>query len=131
MYRNLLHPIESFRTSPVQFVCIGLGLYTAVANIHVTLEANNPLLWGFMIANVGCTALNAGFAKSKFDLRDRLESRLEKNGFDDRLLDKTTQAYCTRQAARIACENTGYSEEYAALCKANSENALFTWLPHI
>jgi hypothetical protein len=74
---------------------------------------------------------NAVNAAAVIKYRDRIESVLDKSGFDERTMNSTTRRYCARQAAMVACEMYGYSEEYAALSKRCAENSQLSWLPHI
>jgi len=69
--------------------------------------------------------------QKKIKFRDRIESVLEEYGFDERVMNPTTRDYCSRQAARVACENSGYFDDYKELCEQNSDTDNYTWLPHI
>jgi len=135
MYRGLRHPVETFRTAPVQFMAIGINTSAATFAARSALELDhtptNPIEWGIVVANLGCVVLSAVVAKSKIDLRDRLESNLSENGFNERVMKTTVGTYCTRQATKVACENTGHSEEYATLLKEDPKVGDFRWLPHI
>lgn len=135
MYRSLRHPIETLRTSPVQFTGITINMsaatlmgYLANETDIVPIKAVDLMV---LALNMGCVAANAMLAKNKIELRDRLELTLEEYGFDDRVMGRTTKQYCTRQAARVACQNTGFIEEYDVLCDERSDDAEFTWLPHV
>ncbi len=135
MYRGLRHPIETFRTTPIQ---IGLTLLSlSVASVYANSELgenNNPADvadWAVISINLGSAGLNSVLAYKQVKFRNRLESKLEDKGFNERVMSRTTTTYCARQAARIACENTGHLDEYTELCEKNSEKASLTWLPHI
>jgi hypothetical protein len=135
MYRGLRHPVEVFRTAPVQSCILGLSAAVAAFATHAAVELDrtpsNPVEWGVVVVNLGAVALNAVLAKSKIDLRNRLESNLSANGFNERVINMTTDTYCSRQATKVACENTGYSAEYASLLKQNPKKDDLRWLPHI
>jgi len=134
MLRALKHPIETFRSAPVQFTGMAVNLGSA-SIVVATSERHgappNAFELSGLALNFGLVALQSVVAKSKLKLRDRLETTLGQHGFDARAMNLTTSTYCTRQAARIACENYGFSSEYEAVCARNSDIARFTWLPHI
>lgn len=109
-------------------------LTTAAYVTPVALEADTDqariALWGVLALNLGVSLRESMQAQKKIELRDRLEVILERDGFSERVMATTTQEYCTQQAARIACENTGYLEVYEGLCGQRSDTNKFTWLPH-
>jgi hypothetical protein len=133
MFRSLSHPVETFRTAPAQFAGAAGGSALAYAfslpeTDTVPLDA---LRWGLIAGSLGAAAACGILVKGRVELRDRIESILERRGFSDRVMSHTTQTYCGRQAARVACRNYGYLDDYEALCEGNSKNAQLTWLPHI
>lgn len=135
MKRALRHPIEAFRTAPFQIPFIGLCPSAAVFLAYEAVEYNGTALtgpaWAAAALNLGYTAIAVATTKNKIDLRDSVEDQLSRNGFNERVMGLTTRAYCTRQAARVACENFGFEEEYQKLCDEKSDGAVLTWLPHI
>jgi hypothetical protein len=135
MKRGLRHPIEALRTAPVQLPMVGLNATVAALATYEALELEQvperSVEWGIVAFNLGCVALNAVLARSKINHRDRIESHLVQNGFDDRTMTLTLDTYCTRQATKIACENIGHSEEYTALLARNPKEGDLRWLPHI
>ena len=136
MKRFLRSPIEAFRTAPVPLTvtaitCLGALTLSVRGAVEPSGTPNNAVEWGIAAYCVGATVLNAVLAREKFELRDRVEEILQRDGFNDRVMAVTTPTYCGRQAVRIACENTDYMEEYAKLCEEKAGESLHTWLPHI
>ena len=134
MLRPLKHPIETFRSVPVQ--CTGMAISSgSVAIVVATSETHiappNAFELKGLALNIGLLALQSVVAKGKLKLRDRLETTLDQYGFDERAMNLTTSTWCTRQTALVACENNGFSSEYKALCARNSDGASLTWVPHI
>jgi len=137
MYRSLRHPVETFRTAPVMISCAATNVLLGSISTDIALESSSVITdgvgWG-VTAFVAYSALDfVVSAKAKINLRNRLEAALTLGGFNDRVMKTTTEEYCTRQAARVACENVdmNYLDRYTALCAENAENAYYTWLPHI
>jgi hypothetical protein len=60
-------------------------------------------------------------AAKQFDLRHRLESALDANGYDDRIMIPATRRWCSRQTGRVVCKNAGYLAEYQDLCRRVQE----------
>lgn len=135
MNRTVRHPIETLRTAPVYFSGVAINLSMAALNVNTASELGSrpesALQWAAASVNAGAIAMNLMMAQGKLDLRDRLESQLTRYGFNERAMITTTQAYCARQAAIVACENTGYSNEYAVLCEQNPGMFTFNCLPKI
>ena len=130
----LRHPIESFRTAPIQFIGSSLTIGMAAALAPITTEAEGytqAIGWSVVAGNIAISALGIKLGKKQFELRNRLERILETGGFNERAMATTTSEWCTRQVARVACENYGYLEEYKELENETSEDAKFRWLPHI
>lgn len=130
MVREVLHPIETLRTAPIQ-----LG-FTALTSVDAVVMVANHI--PHTIEDFGVTALLAGgmafngaLAVSKIRLRNRVEGALGRLGFDERAMSLTTTTYCGRQATRVACENYGYAEEYDQLCAERAEESQLTWLPQV
>jgi hypothetical protein len=131
----LRSPIETFRTAPVQLLAMSGNLGGTAINAFLAIETNSTtysvLEWGAAAMTLGGGIVFGFLAKEKINLRDRLEATPDKHGFNKRIFNKTTTAYCTRQAARVACENYDCLSDYESLCRENSQVAEFAWLPHI
>ena len=135
MIRALAHPIETLRTAPVQFANIAVMTGATAVNATIAMEvASAPLdtiEWVMAGLSVAVAAGNAVLAKGRINIRNHLEEHLLDHGYNERAMTKTTREYCTRQAARIACENTGYIEQYDDLIERTKDTQEFSWLPHI
>jgi hypothetical protein len=146
MKRELLHPIETIRTAPVYIGLILLDGASVTAIDTLDVMPNTAIE---LVFTTYCTAtvvaLGASTRKA-IKLRNRVEEALSNlnehpeqsaqptPALDEdtkRWLSPTTKTYCARQATLVACQNTGYAEQYLELCKQNAGEAQFTWLPHV
>lgn len=135
--RALRHPIETFRTAPVQLSglalevgIVGLLAYTIESTEGSPLPTNTVEATAYA-ANIAMGIVNGIYAGKNIALRNRLEASLERTRFNERAFSVTTETFCGRQAARIACENYDVLPEYEAVCDQNSSKAQLMWVPHI
>lgn len=136
MLRTLRHPIEAYRTAvfPATISSLCLGSVVTAGTLHALDNTPTPstnaeiALYGL---NLGAALMNGVLAKKKIDLRNRLEHSLDRSGFNERVFALTTETYCDRQAARVACESYGVLAEYEDVCEKNAATASFKWVPHI
>src|SRR5579884_2200108 len=97
----LLHPIDTLRTAPVGFALTSLGItlgYESVGEIisnpNVGVKAASLVQFGFeAFLAKGGTHMVAG----QFRLRRRLERNIKRRGFDPRIMEPTTRAFCDSQ----------------------------------
>lgn len=87
--------------------------------------------WGMAGVSALLAVRGIHLAKQSFELRDRLENSLEERGFNERIFDRTTKDWCTRQTAIVACEEFDAVQQYDELRAQNQDDAKFVWLPHI
>lgn len=130
----LLHPVDSFRTAPVPLtLAAGWSAMTAVmVDVAQEMHRNDEVL-GLATAGVTAALALRGIYLStrSFRLRGRLENSLETTGFNDRIFTTTTQDWCTRQTALVACEQYDEAASYQDLCDRSKEGAKFTSLPQL
>jgi len=133
---RLRHPIESFRTAPFGLGFASFGLGSAALEVSVATMDGIPQSLRYAIigaAAVQVTALSVlgtMAANDQFRLGERLETAIERTGYNDRVL-ATTTTWCDRQTATVVCEQSGHLEQYRQLCAQNQATARLTWLPHI
>lgn len=130
----LRHPIEAFRTAPTPCIGTTVSVGAAAMLASVTPEAEGYIQnvgWSVVAGNIAMAGIGIRLGMRHFSLRHRLERILERGGFDERAMATTTSDWCTRQVARVACENYGHLDKYKTLQEQNSEDAKFSWLPHI
>ncbi len=105
-----------------------------LAEVHL-LESSSAvtkiLALGTVAVEAFSTAVTGSSVGHAFRIRERLEQAVNEHGYDDRVFEPTTRLWCTRQAARVACEQTGCLEQYEELCDEQAESAMFTNIPHI
>lgn len=123
--RNVLHPIETFRTAPVWVTstlgCAGIALAGGYLSVSMLMGMEREDLPKDPAVAGACGAIavyGARWTKSNsrrvghyLECRDRVENALERHGYSDRLVEPMLSVWCARQATRIACEN--YSPEAA------------------
>src|SRR6266446_9521858 len=128
--RNLL---ETVRTFPVQATEMAIDLCLGIYSAAELFQSPKPPI---SLMELGAAALAAAAvlyqvakASEQVELRDRVEAALEEHGFIERIMSPTTRQYCSRQAARVACEKFGFRSDYDTLCAQKKKESMLTWLP--
>lgn len=106
--------IDFYKTAPVgeTFVFYSLSM------IPVDLSLNAPLLLVFPITGL---ISGVGLTRRQFKLRERLESSIEKFGYQDRVMELTTEEWCNRQTARVVAQDNDKLDEYNNLRNTTGE----------
>jgi hypothetical protein len=130
----LRNPVETLRTAPVHLAIMPLNFAASVLCVEEALRVNSVpttlMEWVAAVANIAAIPYGGKVALGNISLRDRLESSLAENGFTEERFERTTIAYCSRQAARVACANYGHLDDYKKLCEKNENDQQHRMLPH-
>jgi hypothetical protein len=128
--RQILHPIETFRTAPL--AVIGEGVGTVVLLDYVAETIHRPDLWNasFSVGFAILAAKSAGLVNHHLRLRDRIESNVARRSFDERFFEPLTDEWCVRQTVNVALEDTGFADQFRELCDRRRETAEFSEIPH-
>lgn len=138
MGERLGKAVEAVRTAPYGFSSMSANVLAAAGAVvaaNMNMGLPDTALEAAVYGNIGLGA-TVGAAWSgrqvvrQFRTRQRVEDVLDGQGFDEVALSNTTDEWCTRQAARVACENAGELHQYEDLCEQRRDSARFRWLPH-
>ena len=131
------HPIETIRTAPVYvgYLAAASTVYFIASEAltsgqHMTMAAlavpAATLYVGFDY--VACGSMDS--IRNLITKRERIADSVTTHGFNERILQTTTNEWCSRQAARVALEPFNMVDQYEELCAQNTARE-FPELPHI
>lgn len=132
----LRHPIETVRTAPFGSALMGIQIPAIAYNVRNALESYSPESTATSLAAaslcIGALVVaRCNLVERQLNLKERLKGSIEREGFNDRILAPTTDEWCNRQAARVACEKFDMLAEYVELCDSRADTAKLTFIPHI
>lgn len=129
--------IREFRVAPLGYSFVGFGVANGLGILALEcISEPDPQKTitraGLAIGLVAAYAFSGGrLVKRQHALHDRLESSIERHGYDERVFAVTTDEWCNRQTARVVCEAAGVLPQYEQLCNERQETATHAYVPHI
>jgi hypothetical protein len=101
---------DFYRTAP-----LGETIFLMNA-VQITWNYDEPFTLGMNFLGSLAGVL---LAAKQFRLKQRLESSIQKHGYDDGVFKKTLPEWCDRQTARVVVKKYGNLDEYESLCQDN------------
>ncbi len=122
---------DTLRTVPVQASTMAINTLLATLVSTELHHASEALTSPGVIMNTAAIVCNGVMAVGKIGLRNRVEGIIDRHGYDERLVRTTSVSYCGRQATKMACERTGYLEEFFKTVNDPGYSKDCSWLPHL